>query len=120
MRWAILALALLALLLAGCGPVASPTHYEYDNHAVTTTTTTTTEQSQDGVQTCIGLVVIGSCNRAMSNAQTRPAAAPALAPVDGLTLEDVVKAFLIAAAITAVFVMLMMGLRWIFPDSEGG
>lgn len=127
MKHSIITLAFLALFgLTGCGSVASPTHYEYDSHAVTTTTTTTTssaaELSQDNNRPrCAGLVVIGSCNTVATQTQStaRPAA-PARTPAAGG--EDwaavVCNSFLVAAAITALFVMLMLGLRGIFGGAD--
>jgi hypothetical protein len=117
-RISILALFILALALAGCGPVASPTHYEYDSHAVMTTTTAAAELAQaNNRPVCVGLVILGSCNTSATQTQTtaRPAA-PARTTGDGFGLEDVVKAFIIAGMITALFVMLSTGLHWIFRD----
>jgi uncharacterized protein YceK len=115
----ILVLTILALMLSGCGPVASPTHYEYDNHAVTTTTTTTAgaELAQGNNRpVCVGLVVLGSCNTTATQTQAvnRVASAATLPAGDALTLEVVVNAVLIAGAITALFLMLWAGIRQIF------
>ena len=115
-------LAWLALLLAGCEPVASPIHYEYDDH---TTTTAAAELAQEHNQpVCVGLVILGSCNTTATQTQAvrRPASVPQTAAQSGanLTWADVGKAFLIAGMITALFVMLVTGLRWIFPSSDEG
>lgn len=119
----IMALTFLALLLAGCGPLASPSHYEYDSHAVTTTTTVmqTAAQEQSGnIQTCIGLIVLDSCNSPQSNIQTTaaPARQVTAAPASGenLTLADVGLWFLIAAMCSALFCALIAGIQWIFRD----
>ena len=79
MKRAFLALGFLVVALAGCGPVASPSHYEYDSHAVTTTTTAVAELAQhDNRPVCAGLVVIGSCNTTATQTQhvNRVAGAP--------------------------------------------
>lgn len=119
-RAAILGAAiLLTVYLAGCGPVASPSHYEYDSDTYTTTTTAAADLAQhDNRPVCVGLVVLGSCNTTATQTQTttRPAA-PARTPAGDVDLAVVCNSFLIAAAITALFVMLMTGLRGIFSDS---
>jgi hypothetical protein len=118
------ALALLALLLAGCGgDFASPTYSDNDSTTYTTTTTAGAELAQENNRpVCVGLVVLGSCNTTAAQSQhvNRTAGAPAPTPGAGFGLEDVVKAFIIAGMITALFVMLMTGLRWIFPSSDDG
>jgi hypothetical protein len=124
MKRAIIALGFLALLLAGCGPVASPTHYEYDSHAVTTTTTAAAELAQhDNRPVCVGLVILGSCNTSATQTQTaaQPSAAPARAPDASMpTLGDVCRWMLIAAWCSALFCALMAGIRWIYARPEDG
>ena len=74
----ILALFILALALAGCGPVASDT----TTTTYTTTTTAAAELSQDNNKAlCVGVVVIGSCNTTATQTQTAAQpAAPARTP----------------------------------------
>jgi hypothetical protein len=117
-------LAILVLLLAGCGPVASPTHYEYDSHAVTTTTTTTAaaELAQENNRpVCVGLIVLGSCNTTATLTQTAaPAARPQPAGAEPFAaapnLSDVVMWLLIAAMCSFLFCALIGGIKWIYRD----
>lgn len=124
MKRAFVGFGILVLALAGCGPVASPTHYEYDSHAVTTTTTTTAaaELAQEGNRpVCMGLIVLGSCNATATQTQATARPAPAPTPAgDNLTLADVCMWFLICAMCCALFCLLIGGIRWIFGEQNEG
>lgn len=111
----IVILAFLALALAGCGPVMSDT--------TATTTTAGAELAQhDNHPVCAGVIVLGSCNTTATQTQTtsRPAVAPGLPAGDVDVLAVVVNAALIAAAITALFLLLALGLRAIYASSDEG
>ena len=125
MKRNVMALALLALLaLAGCGPVASPTHYEYDSHAVTTTTTTTAaaELAQENNRpVCVGLIVLGSCNTVATQTQStaRPAAPDRTSDAGASpNLGDVCMSFLICGMCCALFCLLIGGIKWIFSEGS--
>ena len=118
----ILAMALLTLLLAGCGgDVLSPA--SYDSHAVTTTTTTTATAElaqKDNRPVCVGLIVLGSCNTTATQTQhAAPAASVAPAPATlgaAPTLGDICLWLLICAMCCALFCALIGGIKWIFRD----
>lgn len=120
------ALALLALLLAGCGGaggIASPRYT--DSHDRTTTTETTETQvaeleQSNNKQICAGLVVIGSCNVTQVNTQ-RTASQPVTAPVSPAQPADDMGLglFCFGAAGIVGFFLLCMVLMSLFAPSYG-
>ena len=119
---------LIAILLSGCsGDVASPTHNEYDSHAVTTTTTTTETQEMPQTLTgndpqCKGFFIINSCNTTQTGTQTAGsqskadtvAAQPPPAKETN-RIEEVCGSFLVAAGIIFWFIVALPGLKKLFP-----
>ena len=73
MKRSIITLALLALLLAGCGgDFASPTTTETTTTETATTTTAAAEMTQTHNRSvCVGFLNIGSCNTVQVNTQTQ-------------------------------------------------
>ena len=105
-------MALLALLLAGCGgDFASPTTTDYQTTTTTTTTAATAELSQDNNRPlCAGILNIGSCNVVQVSTQhvNRPAGVPAPAPSDGMTGAQMVGT-LVLLCLAFIFVVGVAG-----------
>jgi len=103
-------IALLALLLAGCGGnFASPTTTDYQTETTTTTTTAAAEMTQTHNRSvCVGFLNIGSCNTVQVNTQTQTVhkvpGVPAPAPNNGMTGAEMVGTLMLLC-IAFVFVV---------------
>lgn len=123
-----------AIMLSGCmGSIASPTHNEYDNHAVTTTTETTETQTMSQSQvgnrpTCTGLIIINCGNTSQQGAQMAgnknskleiPAPAKTPKPDDGgIDVGDIVSWVLVAFGVVFWFYVAWWALNKIFNSGD--